>query len=95
MNKLRTVELYRDDKRKLIAIESVAFSHSKFNNGGQLYGTLSPLAVIVCDANGKQVLAVDADKTNFERLKQLHVELDELIANTCRGETNAETEGDR
>jgi sensor domain CHASE-containing protein len=83
MARLRTVELYRDDQRKIIAIESVEFTHSKFNNGGQLYGTLVPLVVIVCDANGKLVLAVDADKTNLETLKQDHPELDKLIADAC------------
>ena len=47
MTRLRAVKLYQDEKRKVIAIESVEFSQSKFNSGGRVYGSITPLAVVV------------------------------------------------
>lgn len=85
MHRLRTVELYRDDRHKLIAIESVDFNHASFNHGGHLYGYLSPLAVIVCTPHGNQVIVVEAD-SSVDKLRQLHPGLDELIAGACRDE---------
>ncbi len=85
MDKLRTVELYRDDKRKIVAIEAVEFNHAKSKNSCQLYGVLTPIAIVVCTSEGKEVFSADAGTINLDRLKQIHLHLDEMIANACIG----------
>jgi len=84
MTRLRAVKLYQDEKRKVIAIESVELSQSKFNSGGQVYGSITPLAVVVCGSDGNEVLVLDADDVELDKMKQLHPGLDELIVNACR-----------
>jgi hypothetical protein len=80
---LRAVEIYRDAHahggRRVIAIESVASGHSKSNNGCHLYGYLAPLAVLVCAADGIQVLDVGAEKTDLATLRQEIPELDKYL----------------
>jgi len=83
MDTLRTVELYRDDNRKVIAIESVDFSHAKSENGCQLYGALAPIAIVVCTSEGNEVLIAVEDDTNLETLKYTYPELDDLITDVC------------
>jgi len=80
MNRLRTVELYRDDVRKVVAIEAVELNQGKFRSCGQLFGAVTPLAVVVCAADGNAVMVVDADKNGLDDLRQRHPELDDLIA---------------
>lgn len=86
MNRFRSVELYRDDQRRLVAIESIETSRTHFNPGGQLYVSITPLAVIMCIAEGHDVLSVDADSAKLDRMKQQHPELEDLIARLCTGE---------
>lgn len=81
MAQLRTAELYQDDECKIIAVESIELSRSKFKHCGQLYASITPLVVIVCTADGNRVLALD--ERTLENLKQTYPELDELISNTC------------
>jgi len=83
MDTLRTVELYRDDNRKLIAIESVDLSYAKSETSCQLYGALAPIAIVVCTSEGNEVLIAVEDDTNLETLKHTYPELDELIADVC------------
>ena len=83
MASLRAVEIYHDAQtdggRKFIAIESVEFGHSQSNSGGQLFGYMRPLAVIVCTRDDIQLLAVDAETTDLDTLRLDIPELDELI----------------
>ncbi len=88
MDTLRTVELYRDDKRKLIAIESVEFNHTKSKNSCQLYGALVPVAFVVCTSEGKEVLRVDTDNVQPDKLRKFQIEVDELISRACSDGTN-------
>ena len=83
MDKLRSVELYRDELRKIMVIESVELSHSKFNNGGQVYGSLAPIAIIVCTSDGNEVLTVTTDHTQPDKLQELLTKMHELIAQAC------------
>jgi hypothetical protein len=94
MTRLRTVELYRDNQRKLMAIEAIALNQTQFNSGGQVNGSITPLVVVVCTSKGNEVVAVDADHTNLDQLKLAHPGLSELLANACRGETSAGIDND-
>jgi hypothetical protein len=86
MPRLRTVELYRDDQLKLVAVEAVALSRSKFSNGCQVHGSVTPLAVVVCRPEGNNVLAVEAEYSRLDILKQQHPGLDVLIREICASE---------
>jgi len=83
MDKLRTVELYRDDQCRLIAIESVEFNHAKSKHSYQLYGSLIPIAIVVCTPEANEIFPVDDDITKPDKLRQSIPELDELITNAC------------
>lgn len=80
MNRLRSVELYRDDQRRLVAIEAMTFSPYYFDHGGQLFGSIVPLVIVVCRPNGKEVMTMTQDKDGLAKLKQQHPELDAMIA---------------
>lgn len=94
MTRLRTVEIYRDDNRKVVAIEAIELNQAKFNSGGQVNGSITPLAIIVCSSKGNAVLAVDADDDKLENNKALRAELAELIDNACRDNAHAQIAGD-
>lgn len=83
MNRLRTVKLYQDAKRKIVVIESVELRQHQFDRGGQVYASITPLAIVVCHSEGNAVFAVDAEDTSLEALKQNHPELDECIRRSC------------
>jgi len=83
MDKLRAVELYRDDQRRLIAIESVEFNHAKSKHSYQLYGSLIPIAIVVCTPEANEVLLVGEDNTRLDIFRQYLPELDELITYAC------------
>lgn len=86
MTRLRSVELYRDELRRVIAIEAVARSQHKFGNTAQLYGAVTPVAVVVCRPDGHEVLAVESDKNKLAKLRESDAELDELISRICGDE---------
>lgn len=88
MQRLRSVELYRDEQRKVMAIESVELRQAKFSKGAQLNGSIMPVAIVVCKLEGKEVLICE-DDTNLETLKHAYPELDKLIANICYRENVA------
>ncbi|MEJ2362417.1 MAG: hypothetical protein P8Z75_13535 [Gammaproteobacteria bacterium] len=79
MNRLRTVELYRDEQRRLVAIEAMAFNSYKFSCGGQVHASITPLLLVVCRPHGNEVITLTTDGDELEKLKQQHPELDALI----------------
>lgn len=84
MGTLRTTEIFDDTMAelgiRLIAVESVEFSHSKTNTGCRMYGNLQPVAVIVCGPDGNYALDMAAKPIAIEQLKQALPELDVAIA---------------
>ena len=84
MPSLRAVEIYHDAQsangRKLIAIESVEFGHSKSNTGCHVHGFIAPLAVIIVTADDIQVLDLTSETSTLDTLRRDVPELDELIA---------------
>ena len=87
MARLRSVELYRDELRTVIAIEAVTLSQHQFGNTVQLYAAITPVAVVVCRPDGYEVLAVASDKNQLDTLRKNDAELDALIRRVCGNET--------
>lgn len=86
MTRLRSVELYRDELRKVIAIEAIELSRRKFGNAVQLYTAITAVAVVVCRSDGHEVLVVEPDKNQLDKLRESDAELDELISRVCNSE---------
>lgn len=84
MTHLRTVEFYRDDKQRLFTIQSVRIDHAKYRSGCYLFANIIPLVVILCTVDGSNVIAVDADNAQLDKLRRQHPGLDELIARACQ-----------
>ena len=80
MGTLRASEIFNDSTLTLIAVVSVDFRHSKTNTGCQLYGSIEPIAVIVCSPDGTYALDMEAKPANFDQLRQDIPELGALIA---------------
>jgi len=83
MPQLRTVELYRDGRRKLVAIHVLDLKQGKFSQGVQLYASITPLAVVVCRPDDYEVLAVAAANSGLDTLMQQHPGLKDLIQQVC------------
>ena len=80
MANYRAIEIFNDSRQKLITIQSVNFRYSKTNANCFLYGSIEPMAVLICTPDGITVLDVDTEKTNLDKLRQEIPELDNLIA---------------
>ncbi len=80
MKTLRAIEIYKDTKLTLIAIESVDYQQSKTNMGWRLFGKIEPTAVIVCGTDTTYALDMESNPADFGYLKQEIPELDAIIA---------------
>lgn len=83
MPQLRTVDLYCDDRCKLVAVHALDLKQGKFSQGLQFYGSITPLVVVVCRPDGNEVLAVAADNVGLDTLIQQHPGLEDLIQRAC------------
>jgi hypothetical protein len=80
MATLRATEIFNDARQMLIAIESVDFRYSKKNSSCRLYGSIDPIAVIVCGPHGIFALDMDAKLIVLDQLREELPELDAIIA---------------
>jgi len=85
MRTLRSSEIFNDSKLTLIAIESVDFQHSRTNAVCHLYGSVEPLAIVVCSQDGTYALDMEARPADFEQLRQDMPELDAIVASFSKG----------
>ncbi len=58
MVQIRTREIFNDSRFMLIAVESVNYHHTKTDSGGWLYGSIKPIAIIVCSADAIYALDI-------------------------------------
>ncbi len=79
MVRLRACEIFKNSALTLIAIESVDFWHSGTRTGDYAYGTIEPIAVIVCSRDGITAIDMEAKPANFDELRGDIPELDSLI----------------
>jgi len=86
---LRVREMFNDSRLTLLALESVDIQRSKTNAGCWLYGSIEPMAVIVCGPDGILALDMEAKLVALDRLMQEIPELETIIAPTIVKETPA------
>lgn len=79
MGALRASEIYNNSRLSLIVVESVGCQHSKMNSGCHLYGTIEPIALIVCTLDKTYALDMESNLTSLDLLKQDLPELDAII----------------
>jgi len=77
MERLRTIEIYRDARLVLFTVESVAFNYDKTGSNYQAYGCKKPVAVVVC--RGTETFALDMTASIIP-IKQLSEEVPYLAA---------------
>lgn len=77
---LRVSEMFNDSGFTLLAVESVDIQHSKTDAGCWLYGSIEPMAVIVCGPDEIFALDMQAKLIALDQLIQEIPELDAMIA---------------
>ena len=85
---LRASKLFSDSSCTLIAVEAIEFQHDQSNNSCRLYGTIAPVAVIVCNPNGIYAIDMEAKPTAFDKLRQAIPELEGMIADYERAHSD-------
>jgi uncharacterized spore protein YtfJ len=68
----------------LIAIESLEYRHNISEFGYWLYGALKPVAVIVCNTDGTNVLGVEEGLADIQLLIEEVPELESIIASLSK-----------
>ena len=79
MKTLRLRKILDEDARKLIAVESVESTQSKTDTGGRFFGSIKPIALVVCDPRGSYALDIEARTADLEQLRRDLPELDALV----------------
>lgn len=79
MERLRSCEIYRDDRVTVIGIESVASNYGKSAAAYQLYGKVEPVAVLVCTAGKFSAVDINGDPIDLELLRDTVPELDGIL----------------
>ena len=68
MNRLRATPVYNDSRLSLIAVESIDRGLDKSESGCRLYGSIKPVAVIVCDPDGAFALGIEPGFADIDPL---------------------------
>lgn len=80
MIKLRAIELFRNAKFLVIAVESAEFKLNKMDILCQISGKMEPIAVVICGPNGNYALDMQTRPTALNELRLNIPELDDMIA---------------
>lgn len=70
MGTLRIREVFTDSTLKLIAVESVDYRHTRTKTGGYMYGSIEPIAVIVCGPDGTTAFDTEGKPASVEQLRK-------------------------
>jgi len=79
---LRASTIFNDSRFSLIAVESVTFQHSEALVCRQWYGSIKPIALVVCDQGHVYALDTESKPVSVCQLKQDLPELNAMI-NAC------------
>lgn len=79
MHTLRTCEIYRDSTSAIFVVESLESRRYELQNCLQVYGSISPLAVIVCGQEVTTAFDMEAKPADLEKLRDVLAELDDTI----------------
>ena len=80
MGKLRISEIFTDSTRKLIAVESVDFRPTRTKTGGYVYGSIAPIAVVVCGPDGITAFDMHAKPVSVGQLRKDIPDLDGVVS---------------
>ncbi len=80
MTRLRAIPLYRASTLSLIAVESIEYQSDRSTAGCRFFGSLRPVAVIVCAADGTYVLGIEAEFAAIDPLLEQVPGLEAMIA---------------
>ena len=79
MSTLHAREIFNNARLMLIVIERADFRQHKSNNGYQLYGSIEPIAVIVCTRDGIYAVNMEAEPVAVDPMKKKIPELNTLL----------------
>jgi len=77
---LRVSEMFNDSRLMLLAVEFVDIQHNKTNTSCWLYGSIEPIAIIVCGPDEIFAFDMEAKLIVLDQLIQKIPELDDIIA---------------
>ena len=76
----RVRPVFHDDARTLFAVESLDTGHSRTTTVCQLYGTIRPVAIVVCGRDETFAVDMEAHLLDLEQLVLDVPELDAYVA---------------
>lgn len=79
MSTVRAIEIFKDSRVTLIALESVDFRHHQTNSNCQLHGNIKPVAVIVCGSDRSYALDMEGKPVKLDQLRQDVSGLDTIV----------------
>lgn len=79
MQTLRASEIFRNARLMLVAVQSVEFRHGCANTGCQVFGSIEPIAVVVCGLDAIYALDMKAKPIPLEQLSADVPGLDALL----------------
>jgi len=79
MSSMRVREIFNDLGIMLIVIEAVDCQHGLTDNGCRLYGSIEPIALIVCKEDAIYALDMDSKPVDYEKLRAELPELDTMV----------------
>lgn len=68
MSRLQAREVFRDGRRRLIAVESIELHHRREAAGGWLHGTVTPVALIIHSPEQTRAVDMAARPLDLEQL---------------------------
>ncbi len=69
MDALRDTEIFSDPALTLVAIESVSLQHTETDNSCRVYGSIVPVAIVVCSPARTYALDMDAAPADLDQLR--------------------------
>lgn len=69
MSILRVSEVFNNSRLMLIAVESIDFQRNRTTSGCRVYGSIEPVAVIVCGPDASYALDMEAKPAAIDQLR--------------------------
>ncbi len=84
MTRFRAKPIHNDSRLALIAVESLELRHDISESGYWLHGAVKPVAVIVCNTDGTNVLGIEEGLADIQLLIEEVPELESMIASLSK-----------
>ena len=79
MQHLRVVEIHRDGRLRLLAVQSVEYDSGRIGGLCHVFGRIAPVAVVVCKPTRIHALGMDGEQIRLETLTGDLPELDGIL----------------